>query len=418
MAANPTKKLELMSPRDLVIVGIDTGHKIGDHPLVDERVVALNPTRPDPGLLGSIRKLGVTVPILARREKLDLGNGPERCVVVVAGRNRVICARALNSELPAEEALRIKVSVEPDDDDRAIDVMVAENAARLGDNVMTRARRAVRLTTVNGRSLEEVATIEAVDVATIRRWRKLVKLPKAAQKAVEQGKLSANVALRALAKIKDVDEQLAALQTLLDDHAQTKLAPSLKRAEALLSGTDPENAPVRSAKPKVSMRHLTAIRRYSDDGRLAVSSHLAPPAMEALMQVIEALTNPDFTPTGEFANLLEAVGSLQAEDKAALKAERDVERFEEREAAKATRAARRAEAKEAKDQVKAEKKAQKAAEKAAQKATLAAEAAEKARIAAAAAGVDIDHLALAERDVGEGEIIMDAPPELAKLLTI
>ena len=386
---------------DVVILGVDTAHKIGDHVLVGEREIALNPEKPNPGLVASIRKFGFdeSKPIKLRQEKVSLtidGEEVEKKVsVVVDGRNRVLAIRFLNKEIAneAEHFLPFLITDAVDENDG--DKMVVLNSARTQDNTMTRARRAARLINVNGREKEEVATIEGVDVATVRRWLKLVTMPKATQKAVEQGKLSANVALKVLGKLKDTDEKNEhsdALKTLLDDHAQTKLAPSLARAEHLLNGGTTAAAPTRAAKPKVGPRHIKAIGRFYDAGSLELSDEMA--------SFIAVLTDPEASPEGGIKAILDRVTDLEADEKKVADAAKKVDRDAAAEKRKAEKDVERAATKAKKEREKAAKAAQKLKDKA-DKAKAANEAAQKAlKDAAAAADLDPESLGITTGDDG------------------
>ena len=387
-----TKGLKRMSvsPPEVLILGVDTGHKVGDHPLVDERAVALRGATVNMALLHSISKFGfdASKPIRLRKEKVSYvdgdGNESEEVRhVVVDGRNRAMVVRAFNAAQPddtthLEPWVIVEAQSETDED-----IMIVLNSARSQDSTMMRARRALRLSSVNGKEPEEIATIEGVDAATVRRWLKLCALPKATQKAVDQGKISANVALKILGKLVDTDETAAhtdALKKLLDDHGQTKMAPSIKRAAHLVGGGTPASAPQNSAKPKVGGRHIKLMADYADSGDIELP--------EGVAELVSALTDPDYVPEGVLKVLLDKVAALEVKRKEAEKAANAVTNKAAAEERKKEREAERAAAKAAKEKEKAAAKAVKLKEKAER--TQAAAKAAKEALAEAAKEADLD----------------------------
>ena len=390
---------------DVVVLGVDTGHKIGTHELVGERETGLNPDKPNMALVNSFRLIGFdpSKPIKLRKEKVsyvdDEGNDVEKVThVVVDGRNRVLAARFFNRDLPEAERLEPYVIVDgasEDDGDR----MVILNSARSQDSTMIRARRADRLKTINGKTVEQIAAIESVDVATVRRWIKLTTMPKATQKAVDGGKISANVALKVLGKLKDEGEKTEhsdALQKLLDDHAQTKMAPSIKRAEHIVGGGTTAEAPKNSAKPKVGGRHIKLMAQYAESGDIELP--------EGISELISALTDPEYSPKGTLKAIMDRIEGLEDDRKAAEKTVRDAENKVKADGRKTEKDAEREKAKATKDKEKAAAKAVKLKDKA-DKAQLAVDAANAAlKEAANAADLDPATLGIDVDGTAEGEL--------------
>lgn len=344
MATTQKRAFQMMDPADVTIIGVDTDHRVGDHPLADERAKHIRAGKLDAHKITSVRRLGVVVPIAVRKEVFESEPDEDgkttktKHLVVVDGRHRAAWARAVNGEYAAagkpEDKILIKVEIHDAEDDRAGDIMIAANEIRTDDDTVTKARKAARMIEVGGRAVADVAAVFGVGEAAVGRWIKLLKMSPKVLKAVQADKLPASVVQKAM-KGMDLAAQEAALETLLADAAQEGRSPSFTRATALLGGSSSSEAPGNSAKPKVSINKLRRIGEFVAAGRL---TDVDP----GLMAVIAVLTNPDAEIPDLLAAALAKAEELAGADKAAAKAAKDAEGAGEREQKKQERAAAKA----------------------------------------------------------------------------
>jgi len=215
-----------MNPDDLVVVAWDTEDG-PEHPLYDER--AQLPV--DEALVIDIMAQGVLEAVLVRK------NGDE--VEVVAGRQRVKCAREANKRLKKEgrDLVRVPCMVRKGDDGQMLGVSIAENELRQSDPLTVKAQKLVRYLGA-GRSEKEAAVRFGVSLQTITNWGRMGDLDKVVVKAIEEKKVpaSAGYGLAALSR----EEQRVELEKLLGNgravtvrgarHA-TKTVKAQKRGE-------------------------------------------------------------------------------------------------------------------------------------------------------------------------------------------
>lgn len=129
-----------ITPDKIRIIGIDTEHKsAAEHPLWDRRI--LLPLRET--LITSILANGVKVPILVDRDETD------GVPIVVAGRQRVRCAREAQARLIAEGSdFIIEVPIIYSKAATPLDnplFVVAENEIRIEDEILGKAEKAASL---------------------------------------------------------------------------------------------------------------------------------------------------------------------------------------------------------------------------------------------------------------------------------
>lgn len=174
-----------MDPCDLKIVGIDTDHGKGDHPLWDER----NDYPVSESLVLNIMVYGVTHAVTVRKE----GGDP----IVVDGRQRVRAAREANKRLLAEgkEAMTIPVLPKRGSDETMFGVMISANENRQDDSILVKADKAGRLRDM-GKSVKEVAIAFGVTEQAVHTWLSLLDVCGEVRKAVEKGTISASVAAK------------------------------------------------------------------------------------------------------------------------------------------------------------------------------------------------------------------------------
>jgi hypothetical protein len=196
-----------MRPEDLVIVGLDTKHKKGEHPLWDERInLPL-----DENMVLNIMAEGVHEPVIVRKD----GEQP----LLVNGRQRVRHAREANKRLTAagKEPVEIKTVVERGSDDRMFGIMISTNEVRREDALESKLSKLERYMAM-GKSEEQAAIVFGVGVPTIKTWLAIVEAGPEVKSAIRDGALSATAA----AKIaKAPREKQAALVQEVRDAAPT-----------------------------------------------------------------------------------------------------------------------------------------------------------------------------------------------------
>lgn len=192
-----------MAPEKLVIIGRDTDHKKGDHPLWDERAKY----EADPAMVKSIKTYGVLEPVIART------NGEE--IQLVDGRGRTIAARVASDELVAEgkQPLLIPVVLRKGTDADQIGVMITANEIRRGDEFRIKAEKAKRAAAA-GHDTEAIAAMFGVSDQTVLNWMAFFDLSSKVQKAIESEQISVSAALK-LSKMSR-EEQDAEVEKLIE----------------------------------------------------------------------------------------------------------------------------------------------------------------------------------------------------------
>lgn len=190
-------------PEELVVVGYDTKHGPGEHPLYDERVEGYRKNGIDPAFVRNVRVNGVLQVIITRKD----GDALQ----VNEGRKRTIAARLANKERIAngEEPMRVTVVVmRATDADAAIRTEIG-NAGRTDDGPITKARKIARLRTLgNGES--RIAIAMCLAEGELEKYESLLDLDEQLQDAVEDGSLSVSAGLK-LRKLPR-DEQVKAFK--------------------------------------------------------------------------------------------------------------------------------------------------------------------------------------------------------------
>lgn len=240
------KDIEYVDPDSLVVIGLDTDHREGDHPLYDPRVHY----DLDEAMIKNIMAYGVQVPVMAREEAGKL--------LVVDGRQRVRHAReaAKRQGSAGEYAVKIPVNRVRADDARVVGIMVLANEIRRGDEILEKALRAARLYDLCG-DYNEVAITFGRTPQTIKNWMNLVEADPAVHAAVREGKITAAAAIE-IAHF-ERDKQKEALDRLLraaSRTAENDAAASAGKVDASAA------AAVAAAAPKVSD---SAVRRDREE---------------------------------------------------------------------------------------------------------------------------------------------------------
>lgn len=195
--ADPTSKLLVNAargkslfcdhPDKFIVIGVDTPHKKGEHPLWDER--CFEPL--DEALISNIMALGVLEPVLVEPEK------DTKRPLVVDGRRRILHAREACRRLKAlgEPEIEVEAKATRWDDQTAMMVMVSANEHRREDKPLHRIRKAVAMLHRNTPAIA-VANAFGVTTATVGLWEEVAALDQKFLDLIEQGQpISAVLAL-------------------------------------------------------------------------------------------------------------------------------------------------------------------------------------------------------------------------------
>lgn len=252
------------------------------HPLYQRR--AKEP--PDEALVQSIMAEGVIVPILVIR-------GPDGKPWVEAGTRRTIAAREANKRLKAkrQEPKLVPAVYRDDKPNEGIGAKLIENALRQDLSISQRAEE-VRLALKSGYQEEQIAVWLGCSVATIQNYRVLAQSHADVQKAVDEGTVRLNDAVRVLGRLAE-DEQPAALKKLQRENPTRKA----KKEERAKNG----NGQAGEKKPVV-LSPARRLRKLSD--LLVESPQLVPVEVLPIFDWLRGATTDD--------QLKEAIPALAA----------------------------------------------------------------------------------------------------------
>jgi ParB/RepB/Spo0J family partition protein len=188
--------MKSINPKDLLIVGVDTKHKEGEHLLWDER--AFN--APSAAFIASVKAEGVLQAVLVNKDN-----------EVVDGRTRVLAARKCKQDVHF-----VKLNGTSGADAAAM--MVLLNELRTDDPLHVKAAKAARLCNTHELSAQAIADAFGVSKKQLGNYIKFTELSSKVKKAVETGKLS----LTAATKLSGMPsaEQNEALDGLLSGKAK------------------------------------------------------------------------------------------------------------------------------------------------------------------------------------------------------
>lgn len=202
----PQAKAFRALPEDLTIIGLDTKHKKGEHPLWDKR--ANNPPRED--LVLAMLRFGWHGAITVVKDG-DM-------TVVDDGKQRTIAAREANRRLEESgEERRIRVvclSPVKGEDAKKAAVMAMMNEHRTVDDMIERARKMENMLRFEA-SIEDVAVAFGETQQTVNNCLKTLECHSSIIKAAERGEVAPSVlvALSALSR----DEQVAEFEKMQKD---------------------------------------------------------------------------------------------------------------------------------------------------------------------------------------------------------
>lgn len=188
-----------LSPEALVnsvkIVGRDTPHKLGEHPLSDKRAFK----KPRRDVINSMKVHGWKGGVITLRKDGDQ-------FLVVDGRGRVMAAREANHELEFEGSeMRICpiALVEKAEDGDVATTMAVMNSMREEEDILEKGRKALQMLKF-GKSMPEVAAAFGVSVTSVEQW---IKVPADCAPeildAIERKEVAGSVALELAALPRD-----------------------------------------------------------------------------------------------------------------------------------------------------------------------------------------------------------------------
>ncbi len=190
-AEGPKTNVFHVDPMVVLVVGHDTPHKAGEHVLYDDRVHE----EIDRSFIDGVKAVGILEPVLVRKEGEDLE--------VVFGRKRTMALRVANEELVKEGKEPHKLPIIPEEkgvsDLELFQKVILENEGRRDTSPMQKSSRLKEwfdrkaATGIEGTD-NEAAVYFNTTATTIRNWKKLWTLDSKVQKAILQGKISANAA--------------------------------------------------------------------------------------------------------------------------------------------------------------------------------------------------------------------------------
>lgn len=226
----------MVDPSKLVIVGHDTKHKRGEHPLWQERALEAV----DENLAQNIALVGFQSVIQVRVD----GDKYE----VVAGRRRVKAARRANEIREAlaqdsgEDVIPVKVEckVVRGTNLHHVGLMISENANRKDVEPLQMAQDLQSFINM-GASEEMAAAAAGKTIAALRQFLKLLDLDGQVQTAVSSGNLSVTAAIQLAAFGRE--EQVAELEKIQSGEVGSTVADVGARARAKRSGDEVSKAP-------------------------------------------------------------------------------------------------------------------------------------------------------------------------------
>ncbi|WP_169791661.1 ParB/RepB/Spo0J family partition protein [Sandaracinus amylolyticus] len=219
-----------LAPEDLVLIGVDTPHRKGEHALFDERVFL--PL--DENMLHSIEMVGVLRPIFVRQ----VGARYQ----VVDGRRRVLHAREVNRvlrERDGEAPRTIRAIVQEGDDAHVFGLSRLANRGAKPEHAIQTAEAAQQLLT-DGKTLSEIAAYLSIGVPMVRNYLSLLELDALVREAVANETVTMTAALKLV--VLPAELQVVALEELLRGENRTVAAAVAVRNRLCTSEVDGKSA--------------------------------------------------------------------------------------------------------------------------------------------------------------------------------
>jgi len=291
-----------MNPEDITIIGIDTEHGKGDHPLWDKRVEL--PV--DEGLVRSIMEHGVLQTVTVRKN--------DGVAELVIGRQRVRAAREANRRLAdsGKKPIVINVVTVRGTDREMAGLMVTENELRVNTSQLEKAEMLRGLVELYEYTDKEAAEVFGVTQTAIRNWKKLWKCADEVLEAVNNGEMSASAA--ADLTVFEPEEQARKLEALRAEAASSAKAKKAKKASAP-SGSSEPTTDEPAKRPKISNQATRNARRKAT-GSSHATSHKPPrkPLVTSVVVYAQAPETKHSLSSDAIDILRWTLGEIPAED--------------------------------------------------------------------------------------------------------
>lgn len=227
-----------VSPYRPTLIGIDTPHKEGEHPLWDERIGL----PPEENMIRNIAVRGVLEAVACRKNGKHK-DGPfagEDLLEVIDGRQRVkACRLAYDRAIAAgEEPPLLKIEIVRGSEETHHGIMISKNELRRSDGAAVRAKKAGRLIQL-GHEVSDVANMFGVTEENVENWLRFNELILPVRRAVDQGKINYSSALQLCGKSREAQEK--ALPKLLEVAGTTngKRGVTTRIAKRIAEGEEP-----------------------------------------------------------------------------------------------------------------------------------------------------------------------------------
>jgi ParB family chromosome partitioning protein len=208
----------LFDPDDLVIIGLDTEHKEGEHALWDKRIK--KPLTEES--IANVDFYGIINPVTITKE--------DGKAIVVAGRGRVRRAREAKKRQKArgEPTIKVPCVMRNGDEGYLMGVMVSENEVR-EDNDMGAKIGLINRMSDRGRARDEIARDFGVTTKTIENWLALGSANRTIQDAAAAGAISTTAAVK-LARLPAGEQAAALAETLTTSGGKSTTAAARRVA--------------------------------------------------------------------------------------------------------------------------------------------------------------------------------------------
>lgn len=210
----PTAKRKDMwelDPTECIVIGVDTEHAEGEHPLreTDDRM----DTPLEEAFISSIEKKGVEISIGVRRSN-------EGSIEVIYGRRRVLATRIANERRLAkgETPHLVPAVLRRIDDKEAVEKMILENEQRRADTPLAKAKK-LKIALKYGHTDASAAEAFGVSITAIRNWKKMNDLAPEVVHAIQTDEMRSSAAMD-LAHLPK-EEQVAELEILRKEKEKT-----------------------------------------------------------------------------------------------------------------------------------------------------------------------------------------------------
>lgn len=250
----------LIEPERLVVVGVDTADKAGDHPLLATKGEAdrLKQSQVlEESLVLNIMAVGVRKAIFVRR------NGDK--FEVQDGRRRILHAREANKRLRAmkREPIKVEMVIKKVTDEQAFTHSRIDNRHHLPETPIQTTEAATKMIAL-GQTEEEVAAALGIGVPMLKIYLSLNDCAPQLRKAVEDGKLSPTAASKLVNLSRE--EQVEAFEKLAQNGEPITVAKTSAVRSASVSAKKNGRAPAKEVSVVPPRRTLSKLLELREAG--------------------------------------------------------------------------------------------------------------------------------------------------------